>query len=133
MRKIMVVVVVLVICLMFVVSCTIGVDVENIAPVASFTATNQNDPLFVDNDAIANSTTVIPNRLPIDFDAGGSTDTDGTIVTWDWDFDDGNVGTGEIISYDFGDIPGTYDVNLTVIDNDDGTNTITETIIISNT
>jgi PKD repeat protein len=33
--------------------------------------------------------------IPVVFDGTGSSDPDGTIVAWDWDFGDGNVGTGE--------------------------------------
>ena len=32
--------------------------------------------------------------IAIDFDGSGSTDPDGTIVAYDWDFGDGNTGTG---------------------------------------
>ena len=60
------------------------------------------------------------------FDAGGSSDSDGEIVTYDWDFGDGTVvlggGSGPVHTYP-GD--GTYDVTLTVTDDEAGTDQIT--------
>jgi PKD repeat protein len=47
----------------------------------------------------------------------GSTDCDGTIVSWDWDFGDGNTSGLQNPTHAFLS-PGTYIVSLTVIDND---------------
>ncbi len=54
----------------------------------------------------------------ITFDAGDMAyDPDGTTLTYEWDFGDGETGTGELVthSYDEGD---EYTVTLTVTDND---------------
>ena len=51
------------------------------------------------------------------FDGSGSTDADGSIVTWDWDFGDGASASGDPVDHIF-DAPGTYTVTLTVTDND---------------
>ena len=48
-----------------------GGDVVNVAPVASFTAT--------------------PDGLSVDVDASLSSDSDGTVTGWAWDFGDGNT------------------------------------------
>jgi PKD repeat protein len=52
---------------------------------------------------------------PVNFDGGGSTDSDGTIVMYDWDFGDGSTGTGITPSHSYLSA-GTFDVTLTVTD-----------------
>ena len=49
------------------------------------------------------------------FDATASTDTDGTIVDYQWEFADGTYATGPVVTHTFA--PGTYDVTLVTIDN----------------
>lgn len=49
------------------------------------------------------------------FDATGSSDSDGIIISYLWDFGDGDTGTGARIAHSYRN-PGTYTVNLTVID-----------------
>lgn len=71
-----------------------------------------------------------PNRAPIAdaggdrtaltgeqlvFDAGGSGDPDGNIVGYDWDFGDGTRSSKRRVSHAF-QMPGSYDVTLTVTD-----------------
>jgi chitinase len=51
------------------------------------------------------------------FDGTGSSDPDGIIVSYDWEFGDGNTGTGQTPTHVY-DSPGTYFVILTVTDND---------------
>jgi len=53
----------------------------------------------------------------IPFNGSGSTDTDGTIATYHWDFGDGNTGTGVNPQHMYNS-PGIYNVVLTVTDND---------------
>lgn len=52
----------------------------------------------------------------IQFDASKSTDTDGSIVSYDWDFGDGNTGTGVNPTHIY-QAPGDYNVSLRVTDN----------------
>ncbi len=52
----------------------------------------------------------------IAFDASGSYDSDGTIVSYAWDFGDSATGSGVTISHMYAS-PGTYNVTLTVTDN----------------
>ncbi len=75
--------------------------------------------------------TVEPNQAPTasftftcdgtacDFDASGSSDPDGSVVSYAWDFGDGDTGGGTSASHDFA-ASGTRDVTLTVTD-DEGT------------
>jgi PKD repeat protein len=53
--------------------------------------------------------------LPFRYDGSGSTDADGTIQKWEWNFGDGSKGTGETTTHTYsrGD---TFDVTLTVTD-----------------
>jgi PKD repeat protein len=57
------------------------------------------------------------NETPVLFNGSSSYDSDGYLVFYEWDFGDGKKGYGEIIYHRYCDI-GTYDVTLTVIDND---------------
>ncbi|MEL7450888.1 MAG: PKD domain-containing protein [Pseudomonadota bacterium] len=59
---------------------------------------------------------VINENGTVNFDGGTSTD-DGTIVSWDWDFGDGNTASGQNVSNTFTD-EGVYTVVLTVTDED---------------
>lgn len=72
-----------------------------------------------------NSSPVSPNvGETLSFDATSSSDPDGTIVHYAWDFGDGNTGTGMITAHSYSS-DGTYTVTLTVTDNDGLTDTIT--------
>jgi len=66
--------------------------------------------------------------LPITFDASASID-DGWIASYDWDFGDGTTDSGIIVSHIFAAV-GTYTVSLTVTDNDNMTDTLSDTILV---
>jgi len=66
---------------------------------------------------------------PVSFDGSGSSDPDGTIVAYDWDFGDGNTGAGVKPSHRYV-AAGTYTVSLTVTDNDGASDTATSTATI---
>ncbi len=88
-----------------------------------------------DNDAPTASAVATPTsgKAPFSssFDASASSDPDGNIVSWDWDFDDaGATGTGEIAVHTFNTV-GTYDVVLTVTDNEGLTDTTTVTVVVN--
>jgi hypothetical protein len=68
------------------------------------------------------------NSNQIDFDASQSTDN-GSIVNYEWDFGDGNYGTGVQISHVYGSA-GSYIVTLKVTDNIGFSATVSETIIL---
>jgi hypothetical protein len=57
------------------------------------------------------------------FDGSLSSDPDGgAIQSWSWDFGDGSTGMGETVTHVYGAI-GTYDVQLTVTDDEGQTTT----------
>jgi PKD repeat protein len=65
--------------------------------------------------------------LDCDFNSSGSGDTDGTINAYLWDFGDGDTSIEANPPHTFG-AAGSYDVTLTVTDNDDAATSITHTI-----
>lgn len=54
--------------------------------------------------------------LDVEFDASASTDPDGSVVGYSWNFGDGTTADQAIVSHRF-DAPGPYRVTLTVTDN----------------
>ncbi len=88
----------------------------NIAPTAAFT--NQAD---LDNNGQS-----IPQSFT--FDASGSTDTDGQVTTFAWNFGDGSADeTGAVIQHVFPN-PGEFTVTLKVTDNLGGTDDLVQII-----
>lgn len=63
------------------------------------------------------------------FDGSASSDPDGRIASYAWDFGDSTTGTGATVSHTYGK-PGTYLVQLTVTDNDGKKDTATQLIRI---
>lgn len=61
------------------------------------------------------------------FDGVMSSDPDGKIVGWSWDFGDGSSGTGGTPNHTYA-APGVYLVTLTVTDNDGTTARVTKTV-----
>ncbi|MDZ7704184.1 MAG: PKD domain-containing protein, partial [Trueperaceae bacterium] len=79
----------------------------NEAPTAQIEVSREDDALFA-------------------FDARASSDPDGTIVGYNWDFGDGETGSGETVTHQYklsGDEAETFDVVLTVTDDDGATGT----------
>ncbi len=68
--------------------------------------------------------------MPVTLDGSGSTDTDGTIVSYDWDFGDTMIGTGMSTTHTYA-TPGTFTVTLTVTDDAGATNSVMTDIIVT--
>ena len=73
---------------------------------------------------------VSANDLTATFDASASTDTDGTISSYLWNFGDGNSGSGKAVTHTYG-AAGTYQVGLTVTDNRGGTAQLSKPVTVS--
>ncbi len=66
----------------------------------------------------------------VSFDGSGSSDPDGTITSYAWDFGDGAVASTPKVTHTF-TRPGSYAVQLTVTDNSGSTGTFTRTISVA--
>jgi chitodextrinase len=67
--------------------------------------------------------------LACTFDGSASTDPDGTITSYAWDFGDGTTATGPTASHTFA-AGGTYHVALTVTDNSSAPTTLTKDVSV---
>lgn len=70
----------------------------------------------VNNPPVA-SFTFSCTGLDCSFNAGGSSDSDGSIVSYSWNFGDGNTASGASVNHSFA-ADGTYSVSVTVTDDD---------------
>ena len=86
---------------------------ENNPPIASFTHSPENPRVGEE----------------ITFDASSSTDSDGEIISYEWDFGDENYGTGEVAFHSYSSV-GDYTVILTVTDDEGATDSISKTVNI---
>ncbi|MCW4002933.1 MAG: PKD domain-containing protein [Candidatus Bathyarchaeota archaeon] len=82
----------------------------NIAPIARFSSST--------NDLTAN------------FDASASSDPDGSIVSYAWNFGDSQTGSGVTTSHTYS-AAGTYNVVLTVTDNEGATGTVSHGVTVT--
>lgn len=68
-------------------------------------------------------------NIPLTFDASGSYDPDGRIVSYKWNFVDGTVQDGDIVEHAF-ESTGTYNVTLAIIDDDSQASTTDMLVVI---
>jgi len=69
--------------------------------------------------------------LSCGFDATASSDPDGTITSYSWNFGDGNIASGASLNHDYA-AAGSYTVNLTVIDDQGATGNSSRNITVNN-
>jgi PKD repeat protein len=93
-------------------SVTIQVQNPNTPPVAAATASP--------------ATGTAP--LIVTFDGRGSTDADGTIASYQWNFGDGTSGSGSVVQHTYQNA-GTYTATLTVTDNNGATASTTVPVV----
>ncbi len=83
----------------------------------------------IDAPAEADESFAAGGLWSVDFDATGSSDDFG-ISTYEWDFGDGNTGSGAQITHAY-DATGTFEVSLTVTDHAGQSVTTTQNVIVS--
>jgi len=71
--------------------------------------------------------TYVANHLRVSFDGSSSSDSDGTITSYAWNFGDGATGAGMATAHTYAS-GGTYVVSLTVTDDDGATTTATQSV-----
>jgi PKD repeat protein len=69
-------------------------------------------------------------ELSCTFDASGSSDSDGSIVSYSWDFGDGNSATGMTTTHNYA-VAGSYAVALTVTDDTGDSKTSIESVNVT--
>lgn len=102
------------------------------------------DTYVFDNIEILGESTTNPTNTPpvaamsshcsdlsCSFDGSASTDSDGSIVTYHWDFGDGNTATGTSANHSYQQA-GDYNVTLTVTDDNDATNSTNNVLSVIN-
>jgi PKD repeat protein len=66
---------------------------------------------------------------PVGFDASGSSDPDGSIAGYAWDFGDGATATGPTVTHSFAR-SGSYTVRVTVVDDSGSTASVTQQVSV---
>jgi len=101
---------------LFAVACGLGKKNgdENVSPTVNFSAS------ITSGDA----------PLTIEFDASNSSDPDGSIESYIWDFGNGETGNGKIIEHIYA-LEGIFTVTLTVIDNEGASANTTQTVTVN--
>lgn len=92
------------------------------------------DPVVISNQIPFANIIAYPTSgsipLEVYFDGSNSYDLDGSIISYTWDFKDGNMGYGQTVYHTFNSI-GNYNVKLTVTDNLGDTDSTTKTITVT--
>jgi PKD repeat protein/murein DD-endopeptidase MepM/ murein hydrolase activator NlpD len=86
-------------------------------------------------DGVANQTPTAAmswncSGFDCNFDGGPSSDPDGIISTYEWDYGDGTTGSGVNPSHPFASA-GSWQVNLIATDNDGASDNVTETVTVT--
>ncbi|MFI7589617.1 PKD domain-containing protein [Spongisporangium articulatum] len=86
--------------------------------------------LIAANQAPTAAFTATPTALAVAFDGSGSTDADGTVASYAWDFGDNTTGTGVAPSHTYA-AAGTYTVKLTVTDDKGATGVLSQNVTVT--
>jgi PKD repeat protein len=90
--------------------------------------------IFVGNQLPVTDFIYEPNEIMTDdliYFNSTSYDPDGTIINWTWNFGDGNQAYDENVTHIYSS-NGNYDVNLSILDNDNATTFIIKNIFVDN-
>ena len=103
-------------------SSSIGIEVSTPSP----TSPSNIPPAAV----LSASPTSGEAPLAVTFDASGSTDPDGAISSYTWDFGDGTTGTGDTISHTYSPA-GSYEAVLVVTDDQGATDVTGQSVVVN--
>jgi PKD repeat protein len=97
----------------------VAVEVHQVSPSSSdvsFDANLTGTIASTPNAPPVSAFTAIATGLTVSFDGAHSSDPDGVVTDWSWDFGDGTTDARPAVSHDYAS-PGTYTVTLRVADN----------------
>ncbi len=109
----------------FVVTLTVTDDDDNVSSATTTATIAANQPPVPD----PGGPYFAEVNKKVKFDGSGSTDVDGKIDRYSWDFGDGKTGKGDTPDHSY-QAPGVYTVTLTVRDDDDATASLSTTATI---
>jgi PKD repeat protein len=110
----------------YVATLTVGDDAGNSRAVSHVVTITGRPPTAAFAADTANPTAT----QPLGFDGSGSSDPDGTIAAYEWDFGDGGEGSGAHPTHSYAH-SGDYTVTLIVVDNDGQSDEVSHTIHVS--
>jgi PKD repeat protein len=82
------------------------------------------------NSAPTAAFTTSVSGLKVTVDGSASSDSDGTVASYAWDFGDGATATGPNAQHGYG-VAGNYSVTLTVTDNQGVSGTVTKPVVVT--
>ena len=95
----------------------------------SITVTNPSVLNTPPHAVISSSSSVGDAPLHVQFDGSGSTDSEGTIISYTWDMGDGGTATGPKVTYTYF-TPGNFKATLTVADEGGLSNSISTPVLV---
>ena len=104
-------------------------DDDGLTDEATHEISVEEQPMNLPPVAHAGFAQVVEAGATVTLDGSQSMDADGSIVSWAWDFGDGQNGSGETTSHIYG-TGGVFTAELTVTDDDGATDTDTVTITV---
>ena len=109
-------------------ACTADATPVPVAPTSvKVVASNDQPPIAVLKTSLTN---VIALQQSVHFDASGSSDPDGQVTSYTWDFGDGTRGSGATIDHTYKQ-PGAFKATLIVTDNGNVEDTTTVSINVA--